>query len=654
MNHNRYLKSMGPDPNDNMGFGGGPAGGWEDVPLSDTANFDLTCQYRVVVNGTHYSPIWLTATSFGFHGNDGSYSHRISSANKVQVDRYDLGTNTLSQANVATTTKMEKNCGYSGSGGSGVESCETGPIGTPCSDGAIYAGTLESTNTRLYAAPADEETGLSWNNGTTNWTTTGATSLTDGLSNTNTLVALSDAGAPYKAAAACHARGSGWYLPAQDELNELFKSKDTVGGYTTTGSYYWSSSEASSNGARVQRFSDGNQTVSGKYTTNLLVRCVRQGGSGSDGAADNLGNHTATQDLDMASHAVVNVQDPVNAQDAATKAYVDTLGGRIGCTNGQILKWNGSSWSCYNNAVLPPASNEPMTCNSTINGQIALTSLYKTCVCRSGTGWVETNDGSTTCVWVLCPTRTYETSGTYSCYCDASATTTSGTVWGTDYYTHDSSLCKAAVHAGEVTTAGGAISYTVIPGHSSYTGSTRNGVTTSSYGTWSRSIYFGSTPPPTSESCETGPVGTPCSDGAIYAGTLESTNTRLYAAPADEETGLTWNNGTSNWTTTGTTSLTDGLSNTNTLMALSDAGAPYKAAAVCRARGSGWYLPALDELNELFKTKDTVGGYTTTGSYYWSSSEHYSSVARVQRFSDGGQAYGSKSYTHILVRCVRR
>ncbi|MDE0724779.1 MAG: hypothetical protein OSB62_08815, partial [Alphaproteobacteria bacterium] len=42
------------------------------------------------------------------------------------------------------------------------------------------------------------------------------------------------------------------------------------------------------------------------------------------GAADDLGSHVATQALDMAGFAIDDVLDPVQAQDAATKNYVDT------------------------------------------------------------------------------------------------------------------------------------------------------------------------------------------------------------------------------------------------------------------------------------------------------------------------------------------
>jgi hypothetical protein len=70
-----------------------------------------------------------------------------------------------------------------------------------------------------------------------------------------------------------------------------------------------------------------------------------------------------------------------------------------------------------------------------------------------------------------------------SCDCPASMTG-AGVVWGTDTYTDDSALCRAAVHAGAITASGGSIQATVKPGLSSYTGSTRNGVSTQAYGAW--------------------------------------------------------------------------------------------------------------------------------------------------------------------------
>jgi hypothetical protein len=65
------------------------------------------------------------------------------------------------------------------------------------------------------------------------------------------------------------------------------------------------------------------------------------------------------------------------------------------------------------------------------------------------------------------------------------------TVWGTDLYTHDSSVCTAGVHAGAISQAtGGFVVIEMRPGADSYTGSDRNGVTTQDYGQWGTSYVI--------------------------------------------------------------------------------------------------------------------------------------------------------------------
>lgn len=174
-------------------------------------------------------------------------------------------------------------------------------------------------------------------------------------------------------------------------------------------------------------------------------------------------------------------------------------------------------------------------------------------------------------------------------------------------------------------------------------------------GTWQALGPIGDGPAPSGPTgCDS--IGDQCSDGSFYIGQLGGND--IYATSATHETSTTWNNGTSNWTTTGFTSMTDGPGNTAGLVALADAGAPYEAAEYCdglSAHGydDGWYLPARDELNLLWNGGDPIAGVTESGSWYWSSSEYYDGYARNQRFSDGGQSGNLKNGTS-LVRCVRR
>ncbi len=64
----------------------------------------------------------------------------------------------------------------------------------------------------------------------------------------------------------------------------------------------------------------------------------------------------------------------------------------------------------------------------------------------------------------------------------------SASVWGTDIYTDDSYLAAVAVHAGILEDGEtGTVVVTILPGEESYTGSTRNDVTSWDYGSWSGS-----------------------------------------------------------------------------------------------------------------------------------------------------------------------
>ncbi len=79
--------------------------------------------------------------------------------------------------------------------------------------------------------------------------------------------------------------------------------------------------------------------------------------------------------------------------------------------------------------------------------------------------------------------------GTFVVTCPAKMAGDESTVWGTDIYTNDSSVCLAAAHAGVITLAdGGTVQVTMLPGEESYTGTERNGVTTLDYGEWGDSF----------------------------------------------------------------------------------------------------------------------------------------------------------------------
>jgi hypothetical protein len=63
-----------------------------------------------------------------------------------------------------------------------------------------------------------------------------------------------------------------------------------------------------------------------------------------------------------------------------------------------------------------------------------------------------------------------------------------GNLWGSDTYTGDSRICKAAVHAGAIPAAGGSVMVRIDPGRPAYRGSVHYGVHSSDYGSYGRSF----------------------------------------------------------------------------------------------------------------------------------------------------------------------
>lgn len=81
-----------------------------------------------------------------------------------------------------------------------------------------------------------------------------------------------------------------------------------------------------------------------------------------------------------------------------------------------------------------------------------------------------------------------------------------GSVWGDGIYTDDSYLATAAVHAGVLSPGEfGVVKVTILPGEDSYTGGSRNGVTSMDYGDWSGSYQVEAA----SEDVELAPIADP-------------------------------------------------------------------------------------------------------------------------------------------------
>jgi len=77
-----------------------------------------------------------------------------------------------------------------------------------------------------------------------------------------------------------------------------------------------------------------------------------------------------------------------------------------------------------------------------------------------------------------------------------------------------------------------------------------------------------------------------------------------------------------------------------------------EAKEACEALGEDWRLPTKEELNEMYKKRDVVGGFANIN--YWSSTENDSGFAWRQYFLNGTQYHGyGKGYGDANVRAVR-
>lgn len=95
---------------------------------------------------------------------------------------------------------------------------------------------------------------------------------------------------------------------------------------------------------------------------------------------------------------------------------------------------------------------------------------------------------------IACPANMSSFAGgteVLACVCPAPG---GGPVWGSETYTADSDLCRAAQHAGFITPQGGPVRVRMAPGAARYAGSNRNGVATQNYPAYGASFRFEGTP----------------------------------------------------------------------------------------------------------------------------------------------------------------
>ena len=129
---------------------------------------------------------------------------------------------------------------------------------------------------------------------------------------------------------------------------------------------------------------------------------------------------------------------------------------------------------------------------------------------------------------------------------------------------------------------------------------------------------------------------------------------RLVVAPKSTETLINWG---SYGTARGTTSTTNGLSNTNTLVSFGQAAHPaaYYAKNLTTGGYNTWYLPAKDELLQCFSNKSTTP-FATSNQFVNGLTVSSSEDGRynVWCYDFGGSAVTSSKYYNKTVRAVRR
>ena len=185
--------------------------------------------------------------------------------------------------NINSNAPSDKSCHIFSPSGGGASPCGPWINGCEDSDLALLANVGDSCGfityagvtggNRIYTTRSDQGA----MNYATSYATSGATSMTDGQGNTDTLV-ITVNGSPYSAALSCRSLGAEWYLPARDELLHLYSVRDEgdLSG-TFDAEPYWSSTESSSTHPWQVYFSDGSTNdYTAKTYTNRLVRCIRQ------------------------------------------------------------------------------------------------------------------------------------------------------------------------------------------------------------------------------------------------------------------------------------------------------------------------------------------------------------------------------------------
>jgi hypothetical protein len=133
---------------------------------------------------------------------------------------------------------------------------------------------------------------------------------------------------------------------------------------------------------------------------------------------------------------------------------------------------------------------------------------------------------------------------------------------------------------------------------------------------------------------------------------LDGNGGGLIAAPSDQSTNAEW--GCYGTLLSGADGIAVRTGAQNTIDIEAGCTAPGIAADICAnltLNGySDWFLPSLEELNEMYLNKIAIGGFANNA--YWSSTEGDSNFAVYQNFTNGVQS-ASPKHNNFDVRAVR-
>ncbi len=147
-------------------------------------------------------------------------------------------------------------------------------IGEHFGGGVVFY--IDSTGQHgLICSAQDIEEAFMWTEAKYSVTGAKAAQIGGGAKNTFKIVQSQGDSGEYAARECYNFHDNGYYnwcLPSKDELNEMYKQKDVIGGFNTFS--YWSSTEYNHTVAWFQNFSSGEQIRAGK-TSSYAARPIR-------------------------------------------------------------------------------------------------------------------------------------------------------------------------------------------------------------------------------------------------------------------------------------------------------------------------------------------------------------------------------------------